>query len=170
MLKTCFQHIFFYPGFCFTSIHESQDCRGIGMAFPISSLPLPPPSQALRHWPRDYCRELTSAHSQQPDSNREPLVSERKSLTTKLRALLTTKLRALKIKILENKGLHLVYVFPYMDLTQWTFLSHKVNNKMLCPLLHLTQTKRRWKRLLILRKFKRVYKLTTFNRIYINTF
>ena len=52
-----------------------------------SSLPLPPASQTLRHQPGDYCRELTSAHSQQPDSNREPLVSERKSLTTKLRAL-----------------------------------------------------------------------------------
>ena len=32
----------------------------------------------------DYCRELTSAHSQQPDSNWEPLVYECKSLTTKL--------------------------------------------------------------------------------------
>ena len=35
----------------------------------------------------NYCRELTSAHSWQPDSSREPLFSERKSLTTKLRAL-----------------------------------------------------------------------------------
>ena len=52
-----------------------------------SSLPLPPTSQTLRHQPSDYCRELASAHRQQPDSNREPLVSERKSLTTKLRAL-----------------------------------------------------------------------------------
>ena len=59
-----------------------------------ASLPLPPASQTLRHQPGDYCRELTSAHSQQPDSIRESLVSERKSLTTKLRALLTTKLRA----------------------------------------------------------------------------
>ena len=32
-------------------------------------------------------QRLTSAHSQQPDSNLEPLVSKRKSLTTKLRAL-----------------------------------------------------------------------------------
>ena len=51
------------------------------------SLPLPPASQTLRHWPGDCCWELTSAHSWQPDSNREPLISERKSLTTKLRAL-----------------------------------------------------------------------------------
>ena len=29
----------------------------------------------------NYCRELTSAHSQQQDSNQKPLVSERKSLT-----------------------------------------------------------------------------------------
>ena len=27
-----------------------------------SSLPLPPASQTLRHYPGDYCRELTSAH------------------------------------------------------------------------------------------------------------
>ena len=36
--------------------------------------------------PGDYCREFTSTHSQQPDSNRQPLVSEHKSLTTKLSA------------------------------------------------------------------------------------
>ena len=52
-----------------------------------SSQPFPPASQRLRHWPGNYCRELTSAHGKQPDSNQEPLVSERKSLTTKLRAL-----------------------------------------------------------------------------------
>ena len=34
-----------------------------------STLPLPPASQALRHYLGDYCRELTSTHSQQPDSN-----------------------------------------------------------------------------------------------------
>ena len=37
--------------------------------------------------PLYHFHQLTSAHSWQPDSNREPLVSERKSLTTKLRAL-----------------------------------------------------------------------------------
>ena len=52
-----------------------------------SSLPLPPASHILRHQPGDYCRELTSVHRQQSDSNRELLVSERKSLTTKLRAI-----------------------------------------------------------------------------------
>ena len=50
-----------------------------------SSLPFPFASQTLSHQQSDYCRKLTSAHSQQPDSNRELLVSERKSLTTKLR-------------------------------------------------------------------------------------
>ena len=41
----------------------------------------------LYHFHPLHGGELTSAHSWQPDSNREPLVSERKSLTTKLRAL-----------------------------------------------------------------------------------
>ena len=44
--------------------------------------------QTLRQEPSNYCRELTSAHSQQPDLNPEPLASERKSLTTKLCTLL----------------------------------------------------------------------------------
>ena len=51
-----------------------------------SSLLLPSASHTLRYWPGGYCRDLTSAHSWQSDSNQEPLVSERKSLTTKLRA------------------------------------------------------------------------------------
>ena len=58
-----------------------------GRHFFSSSLPLLPASQTLRHQPDDYCRGLTSAHRQQPDSNHEPLVSERKSLTIKLHAL-----------------------------------------------------------------------------------
>ena len=45
---------------------------------------LPSTSLSLRHQPDDYCRELIFAHSQQPDSNREPLLSEYKLLTTKL--------------------------------------------------------------------------------------
>ena len=39
--------------------------------------------QTLMHYAGNHCRELTFAHSKQPDSNRELLVSERKSLTTK---------------------------------------------------------------------------------------
>ena len=58
--------------FSFTDIHESQDFRGGAGYFFNSSLPLPAASQTLRHQPGDYYRELTSAHGQQPDSNREP--------------------------------------------------------------------------------------------------
>ena len=46
------------------------------------------PLQTLRHYPGDYCRELTSAHRQQLDSNGEPFASEDKSLTTKLHAII----------------------------------------------------------------------------------
>ena len=76
---------FFYLAFLSrTFIHESQGCRGRGRAF---FKLLTTTSLALGHYPGNYCRELTSAHSLQPDSNWESLVSERKSLTTKLRAL-----------------------------------------------------------------------------------
>ena len=79
---------FFYLGFSFTSIHDSQDSWGKGRGYLFNfSLPLQPASQALRYWLGDYCQGLTSAHSYQPDSSREPFVSGRKSLTTKLRAL-----------------------------------------------------------------------------------
>ena len=37
--------------------------------------------------PGHYYRELTSAHSYQPSSNQEPLVSKRKSLTAEPRTL-----------------------------------------------------------------------------------
>ena len=90
--------MFFYNFFflsiwvSFTNIHKALDRRGRDGGrghFFNSSLPLQPASQTLRHQLGDYCTELTSAHSQQPDSNREPLVSERKSLPTKLRTLNT---------------------------------------------------------------------------------
>ena len=55
--------------------------------FSNSTLPLPPTSQTFRHWPGDYCRELISTHRLQPNSNQEPVVSEGKSLTSKLNAL-----------------------------------------------------------------------------------
>ena len=58
-----------------------------GWHFINSSLPLSLASQTLRHSLSDYCRKLTSTHSQNPDSNRESLLSERKSLTTKRGAL-----------------------------------------------------------------------------------
>ena len=68
--------------------HEHSRFTGQGGGYFFkSSLPLSPPSQILRHQLDDYCRELTSSHSQQPDSNGKSLVSECKSLATKLRAL-----------------------------------------------------------------------------------
>ena len=60
---------------------------GGGCYFLISFLPLPFASQILRHQPNNYCRELTTAHSQQTDSSLELLASDSKSLTTKLRTL-----------------------------------------------------------------------------------
>ena len=62
---------FFY--LCFVSrTFTNHRTTGEGGGHSInSSLPLPSASKTLRHYPGDYCRELTSAHSQQPDSNRE---------------------------------------------------------------------------------------------------
>ena len=76
---------FFYLGFLSRRFTNHRTAGEGGGHFFNSSLPLPPASQTLRHQPGDYCRELTSTHSQQSGSSREPLVSERKSLTTKLR-------------------------------------------------------------------------------------
>ena len=70
-----------------------------------SSLPLSPASQTLSHYPSDYCIKLTSAHRQQPDLHRAPLISERKSLTTKQRLVsqwMTSKIR-LKRAFTEKK-------------------------------------------------------------------
>ena len=71
----------FYLGFLSRIFTNHRTAGEGGGHFFNSSLPLPPASQTLRHQLGDYCIELTSAHSQQPDSNRESLVSERKSLT-----------------------------------------------------------------------------------------
>ena len=70
-----------------TDIYDSQDSRErVGEYLFKFSLPCPPASQTLRRQPGDYCKELTSTHSQQTISNRKPLVSERRSVTTELRA------------------------------------------------------------------------------------
>ena len=76
----------FYLGFLsqFTNYRTAGEQGGHFFNYP---LPLPPASRILRHQPGNYCRELTSAHSQRPDSNHVPLVSELKSLTTTLCAL-----------------------------------------------------------------------------------
>ena len=75
---------FFYVGFFSWTFTNHRTAGEGGGHFFNSSLPLLPASQTLRHEPGDYCRELTSAHNQQSDSNREPLVSESESLTTKM--------------------------------------------------------------------------------------
>ena len=77
MKRSFFIWVFFHN-------HESQDCRKGGGHFFNSSLPIPPTSQRLRHQLGNYCREFISAHRQQPDLNRESLVSGCKLLTTKL--------------------------------------------------------------------------------------
>ena len=75
----------FLSEFSFTNIHDSHDSKGREKLFFNSSVPPSQPSQALRHQPDGYFRESSPLHiSQQPESNREPLVSDRKSLTTKL--------------------------------------------------------------------------------------
>ena len=74
---------FFYLSFVSPTFTTHRAAREGGGHSISSSLPLQPASRALRYYLGDYCRELTSAHSLQPDSNREPLVSKCKSLTTK---------------------------------------------------------------------------------------
>ena len=75
---------FFYLGFLSRTFTNHRTTGEGGGHFFNSSLPLPPASQTFRHQLGDYCIELTSSHSQQPNLNREPLASERKLLTTKL--------------------------------------------------------------------------------------
>ena len=72
---------FFCLGFASRTFTNHRTAREGGGHSINSSL------QTLRHQLDNYCRDLTSGHSQQPDSNRAPLVSECKLLTTKLRAL-----------------------------------------------------------------------------------
>ena len=94
---------FFYVGFFSQTFTNHRIAGEMEEHFFKSSLPLPPASQTLKHQLGDYCRELTSAHSQQPGSNREPLVFERKLLTTKLRALRATMMMEKSFKKDEMK-------------------------------------------------------------------
>ena len=82
-------NLFFYLGFLSQTFIIHRTAGEGGVYFFNSSLPVLPVSQTLRHYPCDYCRVLTVAQSHQPESNREALVPERKSLTTKLRVLIT---------------------------------------------------------------------------------
>ena len=79
--------IFFYLGFFSLKFTIHRTAEEGGGYFFNPSLPFSPASQTLRYWQGKYCRKLTSAQNQQPDSSREPLVPERKPLTTKLSAL-----------------------------------------------------------------------------------
>ena len=94
--------IFFFSIWVFFHEHSrftGQQSKGGRYLF-NSPLPFPPASETLRHQSGDYCRELASAHSQQPDSNREALVSVRKSLTTTLRALiLISRIQGIFLKL-----------------------------------------------------------------------
>ena len=107
-----------FSGFSFTTIHRTAGVGG-GHSF-NSSLPLPSASQTLRHQPCDCYRELTPAHRQQSDSNRELLDSWRKSLTTQLHALKRTKIRA---QILKFTCLNLLLSYTYLIINEKNHLS-----------------------------------------------
>ena len=72
--KEYFFDKFIFWEFFFLSFHTRPFTIPItagkgGGYFFNSSLPLPPTSQTIRHQSGDYCSELTSAYSQQPDLN-----------------------------------------------------------------------------------------------------
>ena len=74
--------VFFLSGFSFTNIHDTQDSRrrerlSLSLLSNTSTR-----FKVLRHQPGDCCRELTAAHNQQPDSNRER-ANTRESVTTR---------------------------------------------------------------------------------------
>ena len=79
--------IFFYLDFLSQAFTIHRTAGKMGGYFFNFSLLLPTASLTLTHQPGDYCRELHSAHRQHPNPSWEPLVSESKSLTTKLPAL-----------------------------------------------------------------------------------
>ena len=75
-------YYFFLSGFFLSQTFMIHRTAGEGGGYSFkSSLPFLPASQTLRHLLGDYCRELTSSHSLQPDSNWKPLVCKCKLLT-----------------------------------------------------------------------------------------
>ena len=68
---------FFSLRFLSQPFNNHRTARKGGGHFFNWSLPFPSASQTLGHQSSDYCRQLTSAHRQKLDSNREPLASER---------------------------------------------------------------------------------------------
>ena len=83
------------------------------------------------HSPGDYCRKLSSHHSLQPGSKREPLVSKWKSLPVKLPALLLVlAMRLLWFRdATQRKNLillaHLSKGVQRNILTAWNFTKNK---------------------------------------------
>ena len=120
----------------------SQDFKGRGGHFFNSSLPLPPASQTLRHQLDNYRRELTSAHRQQPDSNQDPLVSECKLLTTKLRTLYYAYCKEIALLLIFHIRCILGNIFERIKSNQeqqvinWFFFADSVMKLMI--LLKLT--------------------------------
>ena len=57
----CF--VFFFLGFLSRTFTNYRTVGKRGGHFFNSLLPIPPASQTLRHYPGDYCRELTSSQS-----------------------------------------------------------------------------------------------------------
>ena len=111
------QVCFFYVDFLSRPFTNHRTAGEGGRHFIQPSLLLTPALQALRHQLGDYCRELTFALSQQPDSNQESLVSERTSLTTKLRACqVFQKKRTIFFSYIIQVGL------CYPQLTLWQLI------------------------------------------------
>ena len=77
---------FFFIWVFFHEHSQYTEQQGKGEAVSNFSLPPLPASQTLRHQMGDYGRELTSAHSQDSELNREPVASDRELLTTKVNA------------------------------------------------------------------------------------
>ena len=113
---------FFYLGFLSRTFTNHRTAGEGGGHFSNSSLPLPPASQALRHQPGDHCGGLTSAHSQQPDSNREFLLSERKSLTTKLRTINFQKTVHILAYYSFRSIFLLIHLFIYLFIYLFTYV------------------------------------------------
>ena len=119
IFQSCPSHdTFFYLGFLSRTFTNHKTAgKGGGHLF-NSSLPLPPASQAFVHCPSDWCGELTSAHSWQPGSSRDPSVSERKSLTTKLCALWSEelhKLHEVQFSLCLSTKIQFFFVFVFFQ-------------------------------------------------------
>ena len=85
VLRICL--IFLFSLSLLSRTFTNHRTAGEGGGYFYNSLPLSPNSQTLRHHLSNFCKDLTSTHSWWWHSNREPYFSERKLLTTKLRAI-----------------------------------------------------------------------------------